>query len=160
MHETNKSKRNRYNMLVSVLQWDRYAYRMRNVPQAEVNILVFTHEHTSEFAQDTTHKLGGRERRDASRRSRILGMVLADRDKVEDVKRSMWREASSGSSARKSECCFLHCLHHHPNPRLPFFLQPPAKVSNLTEDSALHIENFVVQVSSPTYNHAHMAKIY
>jgi hypothetical protein len=84
--------------------WDRYAHWIRNVPQAQVKILVFTREHASYLSQDTAHKLGGREHRDASRRSRTFGMVLAVREKVEDGKRSIWPEASSGSSARESEC--------------------------------------------------------
>jgi hypothetical protein len=46
------------------------------------------------------------------------------------------------------------------NPQPPVFLQSPAKMSNLTIDSALYIKNIVVQVPSPTYDHAHMAKIY
>jgi hypothetical protein len=59
MHNTNKAKRSRWNMLVSALQWDRYVDCTRNVPQAQVDILTFTREHASGLSQDTTHKLSG-----------------------------------------------------------------------------------------------------
>jgi hypothetical protein len=87
MDNTSKPKRNRLNMLVSALQRDRFAFCMRNVLQAQVDILIFTQEHASDLTQDTTHRLGGRERRDASRRSRTLGMVLVVGEKVEHEKR-------------------------------------------------------------------------
>jgi hypothetical protein len=49
---------------------------MRNVQEAQVNIVLSTQEHASELAQDTNHKFGGRERKDASRRPCTSSMVL------------------------------------------------------------------------------------
>jgi hypothetical protein len=49
---------------------------MKNVPEAKVNILMFIQEHGSEVIHNMADKFGGRERRNASRRSRAPSMVL------------------------------------------------------------------------------------